>query len=157
MTDRSYLGEMMDHPDRTLLAGIVQGITTDTMVRSNPVFEDLACQVLSATPGRVTLLFTPHERSQHSAGIVHGGVVSTMLDGAMAFAVLSHLTEGESTATISLTVNFLGATRMGECEAEAHVERLGKRVAFAHARLTSGGRLTATATASFAMLRPEPR
>jgi uncharacterized protein (TIGR00369 family) len=144
---------MHDNPDRELIAEAVRAGLTDVPVRSNPVFEDLAARILSAESGRVTLRFTVQERARQSDGIVHGGIISTMLDGAMAFAILSRLPRGESTATVSLTVNFLGAARQGDCDVEAYVERLGKCVAFARASLVSDGKAVATSTAILAVHR----
>jgi uncharacterized protein (TIGR00369 family) len=156
MTDRLFYGyDMHDNPDRELIAEAVRAGLTDVPVRSNPVFEDLATRILSAAPGRVTLRFAVHERARQSEGIVHGGVILTMLDGAMAFAVLSRLATGESTATISLTANFLGAARQGDCDVEAYVERLGKRIAFARASLVSEGKVVATSTGILAVRRQD--
>jgi uncharacterized protein (TIGR00369 family) len=146
---------MHDNPDRELIAEAVRAGLTDVPVRSNPVFEDLAARILSAESGRVTLRFTVQERARQSDGIVHGGIISTMLDGAMAFAILSRLPRGESTATVSLTVNFLGAARQGDCDVEAYVERLGKCVAFARASLVSDGKVVATSTAILAVRRQD--
>jgi uncharacterized protein (TIGR00369 family) len=156
MTDRLFCGyDMHDNPDRELIAEAVRAGLTDVPVRSNPVFEDLAARILSAVPGRVTLRFTVHERACQGEGIVHGGVILTVLDGAMAFAVLSRLATGESTATIGLTVNFLGAARQGDCDVEAYVERLGKRIAFARASLVSDGKVVATSTGILAVRRQD--
>ena len=147
---------MADNPERALLADILKRGGTDVPVRTNPVFADLDARIAKLEPGRVTLHFHAGDRARQSDGIVHGGMVSAMLDGSMAFAVMSRLAEGETTATISLTVNFLSAARDGACRAEAAIERLGRRVAFTRATLTStDGKPVASATASFAVI-PAP-
>jgi uncharacterized protein (TIGR00369 family) len=77
-----------------------------------------------------------------------------MLDFALAFSVLSQLEEGDSAATVSLTVNYLKAARAGCVEVEGVVERLGARMAFARATITGGdGGLIATATSPMAVIR----
>jgi len=78
-------------------------------------------------------------------GIVHGGVMATILDTAMGGAVVSLLTEDETAATTSLYVEFLRTARQGEVlTARGHVLRRGRHVAFAEGNLvgTEGERLS---------------
>ena len=145
---------MADNPDRALIAEMMAYGYSDVAVDTNPVFADLGARIITAARGKIALRFSVGKRARQGDGIIHGGVISTMLDGGMAFAVLSMLDAGESAATISLTVNFLGAAGEGECEVGATVERIGQRVAFTRATLTSDtGKPVATATAAFAVLR----
>ncbi len=77
--------------------------------------------------------------------IVHGGVYATILDTAMGGAVVSLLTEEETTATTSLYVEFLRAAREGEVlTAVGRVLRRGRHIAFAEGNLvgSSGERLS---------------
>jgi uncharacterized protein (TIGR00369 family) len=70
-------------------------------------------------------------------GIVHGGVYATILDTAMGAAVVSLLTETETTATTSLYIEFLRAARAGETlTARGEVLRRGRHIAFAEGNLT---------------------
>ena len=65
-------------------------------------------------------------------GVVHGGVYATILDTAMGASVVSLLTEGETTATTSLYVEFLSAAREGATlTARGDVLRRGRHIAFA--------------------------
>ena len=78
-------------------------------------------------------------------GVVHGGVIATILDTAMGGAVVSLLTEEETAATTSLYVEFLRAAREGEVlTARGHVLRRGRHIAFAEGSLvgTDGERLS---------------
>lgn len=69
-------------------------------------------------------------------GIVHGGVYATILDTAMGGSVVSLLTEEETTATTSLYVEFLRASREGEVlTARGEVLRRGRHIAFAEGEL----------------------
>ena len=72
-------------------------------------------------------------------GVVHGGVYATVLDTAMGGAVVSLLTEGESTATTSLYVEFLRSARLGkELVARGEVLRRGRHLAFVEGKLDDG-------------------
>src|SRR5881397_2210100 len=75
------------------------------------------------------LLLGPHHLN--SRGVVHGGVVSSLLDTALGAAVISAIPKEWWCATTSLTVQFLEGAREGLLTATGHVLRRGRRVAFA--------------------------
>ena len=145
---------MRENPDRLFIAEFMAQGLSDMPISSSKIYQDLSARLVAAASGQVTLCFVPGDRSRQGDGIVHGGVVSTMLDSAMAFAVLSTLGQGESAATVSLTVNFLTAVREGACTVSACIDRIGKRVAHASATLSpAGGGNAATASAVFTLMR----
>jgi uncharacterized protein (TIGR00369 family) len=65
-----------------------------------------------------------------SGPIVHGGMVSTLLDTAMGGACWSVLTDEESFLTADLRVEFMRAARPGVLRAEGVVVQRNRRVAF---------------------------
>ena len=67
--------------------------------------------------------------------IVHGGMVTTLLDTAMGGACWSVLGDEESFLTADLHVEFLRATRPGVLRAEGRVVQRNRRVAFCAADL----------------------
>jgi uncharacterized protein (TIGR00369 family) len=73
----------------------------------------------------------------HSPGgpIVHGGMVTTLLDTAMGGACWSVLEEEESFLTADLRVEFMRASRPGTLRAVGVVVRRNRRVAFCSAEL----------------------
>jgi uncharacterized protein (TIGR00369 family) len=70
-----------------------------------------------------------------SGPIVHGGMVTTLLDTAMGGACWSLLDEGESFLTADLRVEFMSSSRPGTLRAEGRVVRRNRRVAFCSAEL----------------------
>ncbi|MGZ5829745.1 MAG: PaaI family thioesterase [Xanthobacteraceae bacterium] len=128
-------------------------------IDSNPLAAALECQLLSLdrTAGVVRLSFNPGPQFVQGRGVVQGGIVSTMLDFAAAFAALSVVPEGQTAATASMTVNFQGAVRAGPVMATGTVERAGKRLIFTRARITGeADRLMAAATAVMSVLPDLP-
>ena len=86
--------------------------------------------------GYVTVTGKVEPRHLNINGVVHGGVYATILDTAMGAAVITHLNEGETTATTSLYVEFLRAAREGETlTARGDVLRRGHHIAFAEGNL----------------------
>ncbi len=73
----------------------------------------------------------------HSPGgpIVHGGMVTTLLDTAMGGACWSVLGEDESFLTADLRVEFMRASRPGTLRAVGVVIQRNRRVAFCSAEL----------------------
>jgi uncharacterized protein (TIGR00369 family) len=67
--------------------------------------------------------------------IVHGGMVTTLLDTAMGGACWSVLGQDESFLTADLRVEFLRSSRPGTLRAEGNVVRRNRRVAFCAAEL----------------------
>jgi uncharacterized protein (TIGR00369 family) len=81
-----------------------------------------------------------------SGPIVHGGMVTTLLDTAMGGACWSTLEEDEDFLTADLRVDFMRAARPGTLRAEGRVVQRNRRVAFCSADLfDSQGTLLASA------------
>ncbi len=92
--------------------------------------------------------------SQHlnPHGVVHGGVVYTLVDFAMGGALTSRLEAGERCATMEIKISYLVAVADGTLRAEAHVVERARRIGVLEARVHSGnGRLVALATGTFAI------
>ncbi len=70
-----------------------------------------------------------------SGHIMHGGMVTTILDTAMGGACWTALKTGETFLTVDLRVEFLRAARPGLLRAEGKVVHRGRRVAFCSADL----------------------
>lgn len=74
-----------------------------------------------------------------SGPIVHGGMVTTLLDTAMGGACWSVLEESESFLTADLRVEFMRSARPGTLRAEGRVVQRNRRVAFCSAELYDAG------------------
>ena len=108
---------------------------------------------------RLSLVLQPHHTNP--SGVMHGGVVTTMMDSALG-AALGSLRGEEAKrnphATIEMNASFLAAARPGdEIVVEARVLRLGKTIAFgeAEARRRGDGELIAKGRLTFAIRSPE--
>lgn len=103
---------------------------------------------------RLSIRLEPHHTNPH--GVMHGGVVTTMMDSALG-AALGALRGEEARrrphATIEMNASFLGSARPGDRIAvEGRVLRLGRTVAFGEAEARRGdGALVAVARFAFAV------
>lgn len=86
------------------------------------------------------------------AGVIHGGVMMSLLDMAMAGSVARTLEAGQSTASVSITTDFLRPASQGRLVARARLERRGKTMAFPVGELVDAeGKLVARATGVWAI------
>jgi uncharacterized protein (TIGR00369 family) len=83
-------------------------------------------------------------------GVVHGGVIASLLDTALGAAVISAIPKEWWCATTSLSIQFVQGRGDGVLTASGRVLRRGRRVAFAAGEVRDdGGRLMAAAQGSW--------
>jgi uncharacterized protein (TIGR00369 family) len=107
--------------------------------------------------GEVSFTLEPHESHFNPLGVVHGGVLCTVLDTVAGCAVHSTLEPGWAYTSIDLNVSYLRAVdlRSGLLTFTGRVVKSGRRVAFAAAEGTdAAGNLVATATSSLLVMEP---
>ena len=106
-------------------------------------------------PGQVVFAYEPREEHSNALCVVHGGIVTTILDTAMSCAVHSELESGVVYATVELKTSFVRPVTLaaGPLRAEGRVVHGGRQVATAEAKLVDElGTLFATATSTNVIL-----
>jgi uncharacterized protein (TIGR00369 family) len=105
---------------------------------------------------RAAFALTPGPEHLNPLGVVHGGILSTLLDSAMGCAIHTTLQAGETYTTLELDVKFVRPVRTGQglVTAEATVIHSGRQTATAEGRvLDADGRLYAHATTTCLIAR----
>ena len=88
-------------------------------------------------------------------GIVHGGVLATILDASIGLALRSKLGMGVEHVTIELNVHYLSPARAGALVGRGRAVRVGGRVSYGEADLlTDDGRLVAKGIGTFLIVHP---
>lgn len=96
------------------------------------------------------------KKHTNSLGICHGGVLATLADLALGYAMHAKLETKASYVTAHLAVDYAGAAKVGEwVESRVEVQRVGARLAFANCYLVSGERRLVRASGIFARADPE--
>ncbi|MDP3331831.1 MAG: PaaI family thioesterase [Methylococcaceae bacterium] len=89
--------------------------------------------------GKAVFAGKPGEHAYNPLGTVHGGYAATLLDSACGCAVHSRLSDKQTYTTLELKISYHKAItkHTGLLRAEGNVLSLGRRAAFAEARLST--------------------
>jgi uncharacterized protein (TIGR00369 family) len=120
-----------------------------------PIAELVRMSAVEAEHGTVTFTCTPDASMYNPLGIVHGGIMCTLLDTAAACAFHTTLAEGVGYTSVEIKVSYLKAVTLksGTLTAVGTVVKAGSRVGFAEANLTdAAGKLVATATSTLLVI-----
>jgi uncharacterized protein (TIGR00369 family) len=120
-----------------------------------PFLEHLGIRIIEKGNGRVKLRLEPRPEFENSWGSVHGGVLMTMLDVALASAGRSLDEACNGALTVEMKVNFITAA-VGPVVGEGRATRAGRSLIFSEGELTAeDGTLLAKATGTFKLLYPK--
>lgn len=121
-----------------------------------PFVEHLGIRITEKRDGLVRLRLDPRPEFENSWGSVHGGVLLTMLDVALASAGRSLDDKCNGALTVEMKVNFIAAAS-GPVLAEGRAQRAGRSLIFSEGELRSeeDGTLLAKATGTFKLLYPK--
>lgn len=109
----------------------------------------LGCQMESASREEVVVTLDAQPHHMNMMGIVHGGVLSSLMDNAMGIAVMLER-PGESTVTSNLNVHFLTPAREGKLTVKANIVHRTRRSVTVESRITQeNDELVAISTGSF--------
>jgi acyl-CoA thioesterase len=121
-----------------------------------PFAKLLGIQLESVVAGHAVLVLPIREELKQNNAIVHGGAIASLIDSAMAFAIIPLLAEEERTTTVDLTIHYLRPLVEGVAKASARVVRAGRRIIVVSADvLDHQDRLAATAVSTYARLIPD--
>lgn len=113
----------------------------------------LGMELVEATPGVVEIAMPWSEEfvGDPRTGVLHGGVISALMDTCCGAAVMTHPTPPATTATIDLRIDYLRSATPGQrVRTRAECFHMTRSVAFVRAvARDEGDTLVATATGSF--------
>lgn len=119
----------------------------------NPLLAFLGATVEEVGPDRAILRLVIGPELIQGAGVAAGGILATLLDEAMAHAVLAGNDSGEKTTTVDMNVSYLRPVNKGDVlVCESRVAKRGSRVVFAEAVLRSDSKEAARATGTFLVI-----
>jgi uncharacterized protein (TIGR00369 family) len=116
-------------------------MTNDAPTRFSeaPYYKLLGMTASSDAPGRARVLLPFRAELTQLYGGVHGGALLSLADAALNLAVATTFEDGESTASVDVSMSFLAPAGQRDLEATGVVTRRGRRVAFAECVIRAGG------------------
>ncbi len=97
--------------------------------------------------GLCVMEFDIGEQLCHSTNVVQGGIVTAMLDAAMAHAVFANNPDVIGLASLEIKVSFLEPSLAGRFSCRGSIRRAGYKISFLEGELyNAAGTLTATAS-----------
>jgi uncharacterized protein (TIGR00369 family) len=113
----------------------------------------LGIELDDISSGTATLGLKVREQLMQNQGVVHGGVIASLIDTATAFAIISLLAPRERVTTVDLTVSYLRPLTEGRVTAVARVLRTGRRLFVVSAEVfDKDGKLATTALSTYMKL-----
>ena len=139
-------------PNEAILAFLNQNLNKKIADGNpNPITTWLDGTLLKASAGSITAEFTVREDQCNHAQVMHGGIITTILDEIMGMTLITLKIE-HLYVTINLHVDFLFGAIAGEkVIAVSEVFRVGKKIAYVEAKLFNAeGKLLAKSSSNLA-------
>jgi uncharacterized protein (TIGR00369 family) len=120
---------------------------------SVPYAHLLGIELDSINPGTATVGLEIRKELTQNHAVVHGGAIASLIDTAMAFAIMSVLAPKEKVTTVDLTISYLRPLTKGRVTAVAKVVKDGRRLSVVSADLfDDAGNLASTALSTYIRL-----
>ena len=147
--------EILEISGLDMMEGILKGIYP-----AAPIANILNYKVHAVEKGRVVFRGTPNLESRNPMGTLHGGWYGTILDSAMACAVMTTLPAGKIQTTLEFKVNIIRSIPIGvTVDAVGTVEHSGKSTGVAVGSLVDvkSGKLYASSSTTCIIMTPEQK
>lgn len=119
-------------------------------IRKVPYAQMLGIEFVDIKIGEAVMKLKMRDELRQPYGVLHGGATASLIDTAMAFAVIASIGEDEKATTVDLTVHYLRPVTEGEIICTAKMVRTGKRILTISAEVVNKqGKLIATALSTY--------
>ena len=147
------MAEILKIPGLDMMQGILEGIYP-----AAPIAKILNYKVHAVEKGKVVFRGAPNLESRNPMGTIHGGWYGTILDSAMACAVMTTLPAGKIQTTLEFKVNIIRPIPTGlTVDAIGIVEHSGKSTGVAVGSLIDieTGKLYASSSTTCIIMTPK--
>ena len=147
------MAEILEIPGLDMMQGILEGIYP-----AAPIAKILNYKVHAVNKGKVVFRGAPNLDSRNPMGTIHGGWYGTILDSAMACAVMTTLPAGKIQTTLEFKVNIIRSIPAGaQVDAIGTVEHSGKSTGVAVGSLVdvNTGKLYASSSTTCIIMTPK--
>ena len=115
-----------------------------------PYLNLIGMELVDVNPGEAIVRLKMRNDLRQPHGLLHGGATASLVDTAMAFALVTVLAENEKASTIDLTIHYLRPVINETVICTAKVVKAGKRISTLSAEVVNEkGKLVATSLSSY--------
>ena len=104
--------------------------------QTSPYYKSMGMSLVEIADGKAVLRVEIQDTHLNADGIVHGGVLPAIADGAMGNALRTLRGEAAQVMTVEATIQYLRPVTGGTLLAVGRVVKSGRRVSFAEAEIT---------------------
>jgi uncharacterized protein (TIGR00369 family) len=149
--------DLLSMPDVLKISGLefMQRILDGTNP-GPPIGETMGYGLHSVEDGRVVFRGTPEFKVTNPLGTVHGGWSGTLLDSAMACAVMTKVPRGSVYTTLEFKINILRAIPLGtQIDCTGVIDHAGRSTGVAHGEIrgVADGKLYATGSTTCIIMK----
>jgi acyl-CoA thioesterase len=105
------------------------------IINSSPFFSFLGIRLNELKFGESCLELDLKKNHLQIHGVVHGGVVATLIDAAGALAAITQMEGFSSLTTIEMKLNYLSSVKKGKILAYGHCIKLGRTIGVSEATI----------------------
>lgn len=147
--DGNYLkkGKSMKQPNPKYIQELIQIVNSSLF----PSHMSMRLKTIDIDTTEIEMDITPNHFQAY--GIVHGGVLATLIDTATFWSVYMRIPEDAGLVNIDLKLNYLEAVKKERLLAKGHAIRSGKSISYAEACVfNTNGNIVAHGTSSLMTL-----
>jgi uncharacterized protein (TIGR00369 family) len=123
------------------------------IVNTSPFPRHLPMRIVSMSDGASRIELDIDTVHLQPFGIVHGGVIATLIDTATFWAAFSSISEDDGLVNVDLKLNYLAVARSGRLAAEGRSIKSGRTISYAEASVRADdGSLIAHGTSTLMVL-----
>lgn len=127
------------------------------LFRTSPVLELIGPLYSRGEGAGLVVGLRVEQKHCNARGSVHGGILATLADVALGYAMAFSSSPPASLVTVNLTLDFAGTAGIGDwIEAQVDVQKQGGRLAFANCYLAANGERIARASGVFLNAKIDP-
>ncbi len=128
--------------------------------RKQTVMRTMGIDLVRVAPGKVELAMPFNKAYTQQHGFIHGGVTTTALDSACAYAAFSLMPPGAAVLTVELKTNLIAPAKGSRFRFQGTVVKPGRNLSFCEGRAWAvyeeGEALIASMTATITALHDRP-
>jgi len=115
-----------DELERSYQPNVAAALASATRTAAFPSL--LGFEVTEQRPGFIACKIAIGDQHKNGIGIVHGGVVTALVDHVLSIVVYPHVEIGKWAATLDMKISYLAPVHEGELVAEAEIVSLRRRI-----------------------------